>query len=282
MAQVTEVRVHAFTAGALKPSVAQRMAEAAAHEMRRVVRTRARGGGGGGGGDAPPPPIHEQATHEGVQTAEGTGGGLSVVVHTSTGCVLGACGLLAPLHNHGGSQVVRESKGLYSPWAGPSFVPGVRTLLDCAGAHALVEKGVQAEALAAQCAQELDEVLAAGACVDQWMQDQVRRASRLSRDTAPEPSVCGWCVHADVRAVVADIYRRPQLIIFMALARGKSSFKCCEPTLHTRTAMVVAEALTAARFTVVRPAVTGAAWTIECEGAGLTRATAAAAGSAPA
>lgn len=42
-----------------------------------------------------------------------------------------------------------------------------------------------------------------------------------------------------------------QLIIWMALARGASSMLITEPTLHTRTAMVVAEALLpGARFTI--------------------------------
>ena len=61
-----------------------------------------------------------------------------------------------------------------------------------------------------------------------------------------------------------------QLIIFMALADGESSMTCSEPTLHTRTAMVIAEKLTGAKFTVRRPAPRlQEPWTISCEGVGV-------------
>ncbi len=61
-----------------------------------------------------------------------------------------------------------------------------------------------------------------------------------------------------------------QLIIFMALADGESSMTCGEPTLHTRTAMVIAEQLTSAKFTVRRPAPRSQEpWTISCKGAGV-------------
>ena len=44
-----------------------------------------------------------------------------------------------------------------------------------------------------------------------------------------------------------------QLIIYMALACGTSRMVCAEPTLHTRTAMVVAETLVpGVKFTVTR------------------------------
>lgn len=59
-----------------------------------------------------------------------------------------------------------------------------------------------------------------------------------------------------------------QLIIFMALAEGQSRMTCGEPTLHTRTAMVIAEKLTAAKFTVRRPK-DSEPWTIICDGAGI-------------
>ena len=44
-----------------------------------------------------------------------------------------------------------------------------------------------------------------------------------------------------------------QLVVFMALASGKSRLVCSEPSLHTRTAMMVAELLLpSARFSVRR------------------------------
>ena len=45
-----------------------------------------------------------------------------------------------------------------------------------------------------------------------------------------------------------------QLIIYMALAAGTSRMLCTLPTLHTETAMVIAEKLLpSARFTVGQP-----------------------------
>jgi RNA 3'-terminal phosphate cyclase (ATP) len=57
----------------------------------------------------------------------------------------------------------------------------------------------------------------------------------------------------------------------MALAQGTSYMACGEPTLHTRTAMVLAEKLTAAKFTISKPVGRREAdcWMISCEGAGV-------------
>lgn len=54
----------------------------------------------------------------------------------------------------------------------------------------------------------------------------------------------------------------------MAVADGESEMLCTEPTLHARTAMVVAEQLTAARFTVHKPGNNGC-WRVHCKGAAL-------------
>ena len=65
-----------------------------------------------------------------------------------------------------------------------------------------------------------------------------------------------------------------QVIVFLALAGGRSTVLCGEPTLHTRTAIAVAEQLTAARFTVSRVQHSSGQgpWTISCQGAGITTA----------
>ena len=60
-----------------------------------------------------------------------------------------------------------------------------------------------------------------------------------------------------------------QLIIFMALAKGESKMLCTEPTLHTRTAMVVAEQLTVAKFEVHKPAGQNECWQVHCKGAAI-------------
>ena len=65
-----------------------------------------------------------------------------------------------------------------------------------------------------------------------------------------------------------------QLIIFMALAQGTSRMSCGEPSLHTRTAMSIAERLSTATFRVKKPKKSMQHWIIECEGAGIIAQTA--------
>jgi RNA 3'-terminal phosphate cyclase (ATP) len=97
------------------------------------------------------------------------------------------------------------------------------------GASGLGERWVAAEEVGRRAGEELAGALRGGACVDDWLQDQ--------------------------------------LIIFMALAGGESKVVAGEPTLHTRTAVAVAEALTAARFTLAARG--DGTWLIGCTGAGL-------------
>ena len=58
-----------------------------------------------------------------------------------------------------------------------------------------------------------------------------------------------------------------QLVIFMALAEGESEIIGREPTLHTRTAVAVAEMLTRAKFTI--KVVENGLWSIQCVGTGV-------------
>ncbi|KAI0209526.1 hypothetical protein LSAT2_005778 [Lamellibrachia satsuma] len=90
---------------------------------------------------------------------------------------------------------------------------------------ALGKRGLPAEEVGASAGQELLGNLASGACVDQHLQDQ--------------------------------------LLIFMALAQGKSRVKCGEVTLHTKTAIAMAQLLTKAKFEVKLSE--GGANIIECE-----------------
>ena len=81
------------------------------------------------------------------------------------------------------------------------------------GASALGERGVPAETVGTRCGAALAAALASGACVDEYAADQ--------------------------------------LIIFMALAEGESAVLAPAPlSLHTRTAIAVAQQLTSARFEV--------------------------------
>jgi RNA 3'-terminal phosphate cyclase (ATP) len=69
-----------------------------------------------------------------------------------------------------------------------------------------------------------------------------------------------------------------QLIVFMALASGRSSMLCGEPTMHTRTGIAIAEQLLpAVRFTIeALPAAAGGGvdappplYRVSCVGAGV-------------
>lgn len=63
-----------------------------------------------------------------------------------------------------------------------------------------------------------------------------------------------------------DTHVQDQLIIFMALARGVSRMRCTLPlTMHTQTAIYIAELITQARFNVIEQGSTGI---IECNGIG--------------
>ena len=67
--------------------------------------------------------------------------------------------------------------------------------------------------------------------------------------------------------VCTDRHFQDQLIVFMALAQGKSKFKSCSLQLHTETAIHFAQILTGAKFNVKRE---NDGILIECQGIGLT------------
>ncbi|KAI0822626.1 RNA 3'-terminal phosphate cyclase [Trametes gibbosa] len=92
---------------------------------------------------------------------------------------------------------------------------------------ALGRKGVDASGVGRDAATELIANLAHGGCVDEYMQDQ--------------------------------------MIIFLALARGRSTVKTGPLILHTKTAIWVAEQLTDAKF---RVEASGDIAVIECDGIG--------------
>uniref|UniRef100_A0A8C9TH73 RNA 3'-terminal phosphate cyclase n=1 Tax=Scleropages formosus TaxID=113540 RepID=A0A8C9TH73_SCLFO len=70
-----------------------------------------------------------------------------------------------------------------------------------------------------------------------------------------------------------DEFLQDQLIIFMALVKGTSRIRTGPLTLHTQTAIHVAEQLTKAKFSVTKAEdehSTGETYIIECQGAGAT------------
>ena len=104
------------------------------------------------------------------------------------------------------------------------------------GGTALLERGLEesAEELGTRAAEQVVGALAAGAAVDEHMQDQ--------------------------------------LIIYMALARGTSRVAMTEPTLHTRTAIAVMEQMLGdrVRFHTERPPEgSPGPFVVTCQGAGL-------------
>lgn len=127
-------------------------------------------------------------------------------------------------------RAIRWNVNISSPAAkatGGSIVITALTEKGCIlGSSALSEPGRSSEQVGQAAAEDMLEALATGACVDQWMQDQ--------------------------------------LIIYMALADGDSKISCGQLTLHTRTAIAVAEQMTTAMFRVEQQSQN--IWFISCTG----------------
>jgi len=84
---------------------------------------------------------------------------------------------------------------------------------------------------------------------------------RQAAEQLLEAVECGGCV---------DKFIQDQMIIFMALADGESSLVTGPLTLHTETAIHIAERMTGARFRVENCENNSRAWRISCRGIGLT------------
>lgn len=110
-----------------------------------------------------------------------------------------------------------------------SFRLGCETTTSCVlGASALGARSERAFESGRKAANELNPCLNAKSCVDSHVQDQ--------------------------------------LIIFMALACGVSRVRCSLPlTMHTKTAIYIAELITEAKFNIIEEGSTGI---IECHGIG--------------
>ncbi|XP_003745965.1 RNA 3'-terminal phosphate cyclase [Galendromus occidentalis] len=96
------------------------------------------------------------------------------------------------------------------------------------GADALLQKNSRAERLGVNCVRDLIKVMDRGVTVDDYMQDQ--------------------------------------LIIFMALARGKSRIRCHKLSEHAETAIYICEKMTSAKFRISER--DSGTTIIECEGIG--------------
>jgi len=114
---------------------------------------------------------------------------------------------------------------------GSGIVIVAKTSTGCIlGGSALGSPKVSPQDTGKKCAEELLEAVECGGCVDKYVQDQ--------------------------------------LILFMALAKGESQVKTGPLTLHTETAIHIAEKLTKAKFSICDVPYSNA-WIIKCQGMGL-------------
>jgi len=119
-----------------------------------------------------------------------------------------------------------------APHSGSGIVLLAKTSTGCIlGGSALGAPRVSPEDTGAKAAEDLLEAVESGGCVDKYIQDQ--------------------------------------MIIFMALAAGSSTLVTGPITLHTETAIHIAEKLTKARFKISACPENNRAWVITCEGIGL-------------
>ncbi|XP_057696331.1 RNA 3'-terminal phosphate cyclase isoform X2 [Corythoichthys intestinalis] len=128
-------------------------------------------------------------------------------------------------------QAVREDKAFGN---GNGIIVIAESSTGCLFAgSALGKRGASADKIGTEAAEMLLDNIGHGGCVDQFLQDQ--------------------------------------LIIFMALAKGTSRIRTGAVTLHTRTAIHVAQQMTQAKFTITKcEDELNVNYIVECEGSGVT------------
>lgn len=135
-----------------------------------------------------------------------------------------------------GAKVTVEVKSLTTSEAVPAGSSMLITALTdkgCVlGAQGIGSRKAQPAETGKAAAEELAETLDLGVCVDQYVQDQ--------------------------------------LVMFMALAKGRSRLRTGPLTLHTETAIHISQVLSGAKFEVTRDGNTNA-WVIECQGIGFEK-----------
>jgi len=105
-------------------------------------------------------------------------------------------------------------------------------------------------------------------------QNTILAASKVSQKKSENPSKFGSAVAREIKktmdlGVPVDQWMQDQLIIYMTLAKGCSRLLTGPLTLHTRTAISIAEQLTSAQFKVTTVE-ENKRYVIECQGIGLT------------
>ncbi|KAI0710375.1 RNA 3'-terminal phosphate cyclase [Cerioporus squamosus] len=174
--------------------------------------------------------------------------------------------------------VTLVGRGKVKTVRGRSYVAGLpRSLADamCAAAtEVLVEAGVvDADQINVECVREKPaDAVGSGSGIVLWAETEdgcVFGGSALGRKGI-DPARVGREAGGELVSNLAhggcvDEYMQDQMIIFLALAQGRSTVKTGPLTLHTRTAMWAAEQLTEAKFRVQE---TEGGAVIECDGIG--------------
>ena len=115
------------------------------------------------------------------------------------------------------------------------------------GGSALGSPRSSGEAVGKKAAEELLEAVETGGCVDKYI--QVRKTLVGVPNCYEYPKWVGNLTRKTPASAV-EIFVQDQMIIFMALADGESRLLCGPLTLHTETAIHIAEKMTGAKFKV--------------------------------
>merc|ERR1712111_336097 len=100
-------------------------------------------------------------------------------------------------------------------------------------------------------------------------QNTILAASKVSQKKSENPSKFGSAVAREIKKTLDLGVPEDQWIIYMTLAKGCSRLLTGPLTLHTRTAISIAEQLTSAQFKVTTVE-ENKRYVIECQGIGLT------------
>ncbi|KAA1470953.1 RNA 3'-terminal phosphate cyclase [Dentipellis sp. KUC8613] len=175
--------------------------------------------------------------------------------------------------------VILVERGKVDSIHGRSYVAGlpksVAEAMRTAATDALVKSGVDAEIIDVEAIREKpSDCVGSGSGIVLWAKTEngcIIAGSALGRKGV-DPGRVGQDAAEELTSNFGhggcvDEYMQDQMIIFLALAQGKSRVKTGPLTLHTRTAIWVTEQLCGTKFHVEE---SGNSCFIECEGIGYT------------
>ncbi|KAI0371778.1 RNA 3'-terminal phosphate cyclase [Pilatotrama ljubarskyi] len=176
-------------------------------------------------------------------------------------------------------SITLTERGAVKAIFGRSYVAGLpKSLAESmrtAAVKVLAESGIEVKRITIEAVREKpSDAVGSGSGIVLWAETEggcVIAGSALGRK-GTDPARVGREAARELASNLAhggcvDEYMQDQMIIFLALAEGKSTVKTGPLTLHTRTAIWVAEQLSDAKFHV-EESENGAI--IECEGVGYT------------